>query len=64
MKWQLIEAVPKDYNNPVDLWHVAGFRIADARWVTKHQQWYTHTANYEDKDVTHWMSPPEAPNVE
>jgi hypothetical protein len=60
--WLPIKTVPKDYNNPVDLWHVSGFRIADARWSQKRSQWVNQSGDYEDIDVTHWMPLPEAPN--
>lgn len=59
--WYPINTVRKDYNYPVDLWYINGYRVADARWIYKQQLWYTPTAEYENSDFTHWRKIPTFP---
>jgi hypothetical protein len=49
MDWQPMETVPRD-GTPVDLWHVEGFRIAEAFWCDG--EW---SCCFNDYHFSHWI---------
>ena len=64
-EWQPIATAPRD-GSAVDLWHVNGYRVADARWQKGASgvggwDWGDGLYALGDQQFTHWMPVPAPP---
>lgn len=63
MEWRLISSAPKD-GGQYDLWHMAGYRIADCRWSELDLAYESpnHFGIIFPDDATHWRKAPPPPS--